>query len=51
MRKKALNVIMGLIMAGSAAVACKSEGAESAGWTVAAVCCAIFLMDKFGPKD
>jgi hypothetical protein len=51
MKRKALNVIMGLIMAGSAAIAFKSsEAGEIAGWTVAALCCAIFLADKFEPK-
>ena len=52
MRKTALNVIMGLILAGSAAIAYFSETpSEIAGWTVAALTAAIFLADQIGPKD
>ena len=52
MRKTALNVIMGLILAGSAAIAYFSETpSEMAGWTVAALTSAIFLADQIGPKD
>ena len=52
MRKTALNVIMGMILAGSAAIAYFSETpSEMAGWTVAALTAAIFLADQIGPKD
>lgn len=52
MRKTTLNVIMGLILAGSAAIAYFSETpSEMAGWTVAALAAAIFLADQIGPKD
>jgi hypothetical protein len=52
MRKTTLNVIMGLILAGSTAIAYFSETpSEMAGWTVAALTAAIFLVDQIGPKD
>ena len=52
MNKKALNVIMGIIMAGSIAIAFASETpSETAGWTVAAIACAIFLVEKLEPKE
>jgi len=52
MNKKALNLIMGIIMAGSAAIAFASETpSEIAGWTVAAISCAIFLAEKIKPND
>lgn len=52
MRKKALNFIMGMILAGSAAIAFVSETpSETAGWTVAAITAAIFLVDQIGPKE
>jgi hypothetical protein len=51
MRKTILNVIMGMILAGSATIAFVSENpSETAGWTVAAISAAIFLADQIGPK-
>jgi len=52
MRKTALKAIMGMILIGSAAIAYVSENpSEIAGWTVAALTAAIFLVDNIGPKD
>lgn len=52
MNKKALNLIMGIIMAGSIAIAFASETpSETAGWSVAAIACAIFLVEKIKPND
>ena len=52
MRKTALNVIMGMILAGSVALAYVSEAtSEIAAWSVAGIVAAIFLVEQIEPKD